>query len=220
MTPACRLSTMTLLALLLRADPAAAVGIHLSEVLYDAVGSDDGKVFVELFGPPGLSLEGFQLEGVNGSGGGVSPVLSLSGAVPADGFFVVADSRGGITDVAEADLLLDFDFQNGPDSVVLRGPLGGVLDALGYGAFGAGDVFAGEGMAAPDAPAGQSLARHFADVDSDDNAADFVVLAQPTPGHGPLLVPEPGTGLLLGAGLCGIASLRSRRARPPRADPR
>ena len=65
---------------------------------------------------------------------------------------------------------LNFDFQNGPDSVVLRDALGTAVDALGYGIFAAGEVFAGEGSPAPDPAAGSSLARVFADVDTDDNA--------------------------------------------------
>jgi hypothetical protein len=180
----------------------------ISEVLYDAAGSDDGRSFVELYGVPGTSLDGVRLEGVNGAGGGVGPVVALAGAIPADGFFVVADEQsGGGTLVAEADLVLNFDFQNGPDSIVLRsGEV--VLDALGYGAFGAGDVFAGEGQPAPDVPADSSLARVFADVDSDDNLADFAVLSSPTPGSGPRLVPEPSTAVLLGAGLLWLGGHR------------
>ncbi len=50
-----------------------------------------------------------------------------------------------------------------------------VLDALGYGDFAPEEVFAGEGAAAPDAPAGSSLARRFANADSDDNLSDFSV---------------------------------------------
>jgi hypothetical protein len=96
---------------------------------------------------------------------------------------------------------------------VLRGPAG-VVDALGYGVFAADEVFAGEGSPAPDAPADSSLARPFADVDSDDNAADFVVLGTPTPGHGTLLVPEPASAWLLAAGLVGIARSRRRAWRP------
>ena len=84
---------------------------------------------------------------------------------------------------------------------------------MGYGVFGAGEGFAGEGAPAPDAAAGASLARRFADLDLDDNAADFVVLDVPTPGTGPLTaVPEPSTGLLLAGGLALIARL-SRRSR-------
>jgi len=187
----------------------------LSEVYYDAPGTDDGLVFVELHGAPGTDLAGLVIEGINGSGGSVTVSLALSGLIPADGLFVVADAdSGGLSAVAGADLLLDFDFQNGPDSVLLRSETG-VLDALGYGAFGAGDVFAGEGGPAPDPAAGSSLARVFADLDTDDNVADFQVLGVPTPGSAPLSVAEPGAGILLLPGLAALATLsgRARRSR-------
>ncbi len=61
------------------------------------------------------------LEGVNGANGAVGPVLELSGSIPEDGVWVVADLTGeGLSFVAEADLFLNFDFQNGPDSSVTR----------------------------------------------------------------------------------------------------
>jgi hypothetical protein len=95
------------------ASPAAALPL-ISEAFYDAVGSDDGLCFVEISGAPGTSLDGYTLEGVNGSNGSVGPVLALSGSIPADGLFVVADDLGGgVSSVAEADQILDFDFQNG-----------------------------------------------------------------------------------------------------------
>jgi len=187
----------------------------LSEVFYDASGSDDGLSFVELFGTPGTPLDGLSIEGVNGSGGAIGPVIALSGVIGADGLFVVADAdSSGATSVAGFDLLANFDFQNGPDSIVLRSAEA-VLDAVGYGSFAAGDVFAGEGSAAPDAPAGSSLARLFADVDSDDNALDFVVLAEPTPGSAALAtpLPEPEPALLLSLGLMGLAVAGRRRPR-------
>ena len=186
----------------------------LSEVYYDAVGSDDTLVFVELYGAPGTDLSGLVLEGVNGSNGSVGPVVTLSGVIPLDGLFVVADGdTGGTTAVANADLVTNFDFQNGPDSIVLRSGAV-VLDAIGYGVFGPGEIFAGEGSPAPDPPAGMSLARVFADLDSNDNATDFVVAA-PTPGTAPLSgVPEPGTAGSLGLGLAGLGCLgRLGRAR-------
>jgi hypothetical protein len=213
-----RLPRLCPLLLALVAAPAGAMTLRISELLYDAEGADDGRVFVELHGPGGLDLEGFTLEGVNGSDGRVGPVLSLSGLLPEDGFFVIADTAGGTSEIAGANLLLDFDFQNGPDSVVLRGAGGELLDALGYGSFGPDDVFAGEGSPAPDAPSGHSLARRFADLDTDDNAADFEVLETPTPGSG-VLVPEPGAGPLLGVALLGLAAFRRLRSSPPRVAP-
>ncbi len=182
----------------------------ISEIYYDAVGADDGKVFVELYGDPGSSLEGLRLEGTNGSNGSIVFAQTLTGSFPADGFFVVADGDAlGATSVAEADWIVgNIDHQNGPENLLLfSGET--LIDALGFGAFGAGDVYQGEGQPAADAPAGSSLARVFANRDSGDNATDFEVLASPTPGTGPLAaVPEPGTAGLL---LLGLGALAWRR---------
>jgi len=196
---------------LLAAGAARALPV-ISELYYDAPGSDDGLSFVELHGLPGTSLEGLALEGINGTNGAAGPTILLSGEIGASGLFVVADRRtDGTSSVAGADLLANFDFQNGPDSVVLRREAT-VLDALGYGTFVAGEINAGEGAPAPAVAAGSSLARRFADVDTQDNAADFVVLAAPTPGTADFApVPEPGSALLLGLGLGGLASVRERR---------
>jgi hypothetical protein len=183
--------------LLLGAAPAGAAPL-LSEVFYDAVGSDDGQSFIEIWGAPGTSLSGLTIEAINGAGGGVTHSLALSGTIGASGLFVIADgATAGGTSVANANLVLDFDFQNGPDSVVLRNATG-VLDAVGYGVFAAGDVFAGEGASAPDPAPGSSIARRFADLDTGDNAADWLGGA-PTPGVASFRpVPEPSPLLLFG----------------------
>ena len=102
------------LALLLGLPSAAAALPLISEVFYDAVGSDNGFSFVELSGAPGTSLEGWTLEGVNGAGGAIGPVIALGGVIAADGLFVVADrDNDGMTFVAGADWVENFDFQNG-----------------------------------------------------------------------------------------------------------
>ena len=206
-------------ALCLGFTPAAGSALVISELLYDAVGADDGLSFVELYGAPGTSLEGLVVEGVNGSGGAVTHSLSLAGSVPDDGIFVLADGQAGAASfVVGADLVLEFDFQNGPDSIVLRSG-DTVLDALGYGAFGPDDVFAGLGNPAPDVPAGSSLARRFANVNSGDNFADFIALTTPTPGSAPLaIVPEPGTAPLLAGGLAGLGLGGRRLSRARRVD--
>ncbi len=183
----------------------------ISEVFYDALGSDSGQVFVELFGSPGVSLAGLTLEAVNGDNGAVHAAAELSGVFGSSGFFVVADTRAdGTSDVTPADLLIEFDPQNGPDSVrLVQGTT--VLDALGFGVFAPGQFFAGEGAPAEDAPGGESLHRVFANVDTDDNSVDFARGA-PSPGFGVTAVPEPGSALLAMVGLLGLASFGRRRA--------
>jgi hypothetical protein len=182
----------------------------ISEVFYDAVGSDDGQSFVELSGEPGASVNGLVLTGINGSNGAAGPILELTGVFGDDGLYVVADrTSDGTTFVPGADLLLNFDFQNGPDSLVLADEFG-VLDSLGYGEFAPDEIFAGEGTPAPDVAAGESLARLFADVDLDDNALDFVAEPVPTPGVAVFAsVPEPGSALLAGMGLLVLGRMRS-----------
>jgi hypothetical protein len=196
---------------LLAAAPAHALPL-ISELYYDAVGTDDGKSFVELYGTPGASLDGLRLEVVNGDNGVVVTALNLSGVFAGSGLFVVADrTSAGTTTVGGADLLLDFDIQNGPDSLVLRAATT-VLDAVGFGVFDPPLIFAGEGAPAVDVPAGSSLARRFANVDTGDNASDFLELAVPTPGSAPVApVPEAGTASLCGLGLAGLASRRRAR---------
>src|SRR5262249_6456588 len=169
------------LGICLAAPLASQASTLLSEVFYDAVGTDDGLSFVELYGQPGTDLSGFVIQGINGTGGTVTDNVALSGVIPADGLYVVADGlAGGTPQVAGADLIANFDFQNGPDSVVLLSGAS-VLDAVGYGVFAASDVFAGEGSPAPDPAAGSSIARRFANLDTNDNASDWIA-ATPTPG--------------------------------------
>jgi hypothetical protein len=184
----------------------------ISEVLYDAVGTDNGNVFVELFGTPGAILDGLLLEGVNGADGSVYSSITLSGVIPADGVFIIGDDSGdGTTLVGNADLVMNVDFQNGPDSVVLRNT-GGVLDALGYGDF-TGGVFAGEGNAAPDVPGGISLARVNPLLDSNNNLTDFMSLDVPTPGSVPVsAVPLPPAVMLFLSGMAGLVGVARRRA--------
>ncbi|GMQ88755.1 MAG: hypothetical protein BMS9Abin09_0191 [Gammaproteobacteria bacterium] len=179
----------------------------ISELFYDASGTDAGQVFVELFGTPGESLDGLVLEGINGTGGTVYTSLNLSGVIPGDGVFVIGDNNGGSTSVPNADLIADIDYQNGPDSVVLRNDAV-ILDAVGYGSFGGSSIFAGEGAAATDPASGSSIARFNPLLDSGDNSVDFIVLETPTPGVVPLVssVPLPAGIWLFISGLLPLLS--------------
>jgi hypothetical protein len=167
-------------------------------------------MFIELYGAPGDSLSGLSLQGIKGTTGLAYVTLNLSGTFNANGLFVLADDSGdGTSKVQNADLILNFDLQNGPDSVQLKSG-GSVIDALGYGVFGTGTFFAGEGTPAPGTAPGQSLARRYADIDTNDNAADFVVQSTPTAGQA-LPAPLPGSLWLLLSGLLGTVAIGRRR---------
>jgi hypothetical protein len=182
----------------------------ISELFYDAAGTDSGQVFVELYGTPGTLVDGLFLDGINGSDGSVYHTVTLTGVIDSDGVFVIGDDDGsGNTLVSNADQVADVDFQNGPDSILLR-DASGVLDALGYGDFSSA-VFAGEGNAAVDVTGGWSLARTVL-LDSDDNAADFTGLDTPTPGSVPVsAVPVPPALALFLSGLVGLVGVSRRK---------
>lgn len=153
--------------------------VLISEILYDSSGAPDVQSFIELYGPPGLSLEGFSLSGLNGNEGDTYVTIPLSGVIGADGLFVMAHPNGSAA--AQADALNALvDFQNGPDSVMLNYGEA-VLDAIGYGTFSERNFFAGEGRAVAGHVIGQSLQRNAQMTDTDDNAADFSSQT-PTPG--------------------------------------
>jgi uncharacterized protein (DUF2141 family) len=156
-------------------------GLLIAEFAYDSAGSPDTETFVELVGPPGMSLDGVAIVGVNGNGGAVYHQITLSGTIGARGRYVVAHPQSSGAILAAADMLdSKVDYQNGPDSIQLRyGAV--VLDAVAYGTFGSGDVPAGEGAPAMVAGVGLSLSRDRSDSDSNNNAVDFRAVA-PTPG--------------------------------------
>ncbi|MBI2504544.1 MAG: hypothetical protein HYW07_15085 [Candidatus Latescibacteria bacterium] len=169
----------------------------IQEVLYDGPGTDADDVFTEIAGPPGDSLDGWTLIGINGGDGAIYRTVNLTGAViPVDGVLVIATSVAVGDLLAQRDFVGEVDWQNGPDAVQLRDPQGNIVDALQYGD--AGIFNAGEGAPAATVPAGQSLSRDSAGTDTDNNSADFAPLDPPTPGIGPVTGPPAGpTGLVV-----------------------
>ncbi|MCB9507902.1 MAG: lamin tail domain-containing protein [Myxococcales bacterium] len=159
----------------------ATAQVVISEIWYDTPGGDN-QCFVELHGPAGLSLSGWSLVGINGSNGAEYATIALTGSIGSDGLFVVADtSASGEVGAAADQRSADADFQNGPDSVQLVFD-GTVVDAIGYGTFGRGDTFAGEGSSATPPSDTASLARDVDYTDTDNNRADFSAHQPPTPG--------------------------------------
>ncbi|HRZ11328.1 MAG TPA: thrombospondin type 3 repeat-containing protein [Kiritimatiellia bacterium] len=117
----------------------------ISEVQANDAGGDDAQ-FVELVAPAGLNLRGYALTHHDGNDSGDNdlwPYVFGDVIVPNDG---LADIEGralgfvvvGQAPVANVDLLLPGDLQNGPDGLVLTAPDGAVADAVAWG--GAGDL--------------------------------------------------------------------------------
>ena len=92
----------------------------INELHYDNSGSDVGE-FVEVAGPAGLDLAGWQLMGYNGNGGATYTTVSLTGLLTDQGGCIGA--RG----FAIAGL------QNGaPDGLALIDPSGAVIEFISY----------------------------------------------------------------------------------------
>ncbi len=165
--------------------------LMLHELLYDAAGSDtDGNEFVELYGEPGTEITGYKVLFINGADGQPTGSIEIpeGSLIPGDGIYLIADARTGqegVSNIAGADLIDNFDPQNGPDCAQLIDDAGALVDALGYGsplpALAADGNPCYEGTAAAKVGSGQSLSR-AAGADTGDNAADFGALAAPTPG--------------------------------------
>lgn len=152
------------------ATPGPHADIKINEVHINTPGTDHG-CFVELYFPEGTSLDGYSLVGVNGNNNLEYNIIALDGyAIPADGFFVIAQDDTVLT----ADLISTLvDYQNGPDNIQLR-YMGTIVDAIGYGTFSASEYFAGEGTAVPLVLDSQSYSRIPDGNDTNDNAVDFL----------------------------------------------
>jgi hypothetical protein len=163
----------------------------ITELLYDIPGSDtDGDLFIELAGEASTEISGYEIAFVNGSDGKIYDTISISddSFIPEDGVFVIADAitgSPGTSRVESADLIVNFDPQNGPDGVQLLDDAGILIDAVGYGEpmveLAENDLVAYEGTPAVDVGSGMSIAR-VDTFDTDDNSLDFIQLEVPSPG--------------------------------------
>ncbi|MFC4639212.1 lamin tail domain-containing protein [Deinococcus hohokamensis] len=146
----------------------------INEVFYDSAGTDAGT-FIELRGPAGKSLSGYTLAAYD-TAGTQYRTITLSGTIPASGYFVVAQD----TTVPGRTLVNSgADLNNGSTSLRLLSS-STVIDALAYGTP---TTSRGEGSPAPTTGAGSALARVPDGTDTNANSADFRVQAA-TPGAG------------------------------------
>ena len=156
-----------------RLDVSAATvpSVYLSEIHYDNTGTDAGEA-IEITGPAGTDLTGWQVVLYNGNGGASYDTQTLSGTIPATctarGVVVLNYAVNGI--------------QNGsPDGVALVNADGQVVEFLSYEgtfaatngpALGVTSVDIGVSEAGTEA-LGQSLQRSSADVWSGPKTSTF-----------------------------------------------
>lgn len=189
-----RLKAILLLCLLA---PAAFGQVIINEFLYDTVGRDDSTLmYTEIYGPAGTDLTGWTLVGINGNGGTSYRTVTLSGSIPADGYFVI----GNRPNVQNVDQVLNtnsdagIDWQNAGsssgedcDGVELHNNTGQLVDNVCYGPCASGHICNGEGGSnAPDPFPSQgvnySLARIPDHSDTDNNGTDWAQASSLTPG--------------------------------------
>jgi len=145
--------------------------LKINEVVFDDAGTDD-RNYIEILGPPNLLLTGYQLACINGPENGCAPynVVNLSSyTIPADGFLVLAQSA----DVPNADAVssTNFNFQNGPDGLLLMfGEQ--VIDGFCYGEMTC-DGCEGSPITPITGTDTDSWCRSPDGFDTNDNASDF-----------------------------------------------
>lgn len=105
--------------------------LWINEVLYDPLGADGGKEFIELRTHPHTAVDGVRLHGINGSNGQpLFRAIPLTGRSDADGFFLL----GGY-EIDDRDQNLPTQLQNGPEALWLEACDGSLLDSMTYGGW-------------------------------------------------------------------------------------
>jgi len=163
--------------------------VVINEFIYDAVGTDTGKEWIELFNYStfSVSLQGWSVEKANSEDWSAATTLfTISDkSVSGESYFLCAQS--GLGSTLGADFYLD-GADEWKDSaglnnsskcgVRLKDNLGNIIDYVGYNWA--------SGLAENNSPVGpatapKSISRKTAGTDTNDNYADFEVLAAPTP---------------------------------------
>jgi len=150
--------------------------VRLSEI---GPGDAGAEPFVELQGDPGLDLSEFSLR-LEGGGGRGSATVPLTGRVPPDGFLVVARSEAGPALAGVTDLRADLPFAGLPLRVELRWREV-VADAVAL-TRASKDVRPAESLPLTLEGSVAAVGRDVNGRDRDDNAADWVAWAAPSPG--------------------------------------
>jgi hypothetical protein len=125
--------------------------VYLNEIRTNDESTDDGE-FIELIGPAGRDISGWQFEHYNGSGGDLifSFTIPANTFIPDDGVTDISGQPIGFIVIKRTDhTVTNFDLewgsnslQNGPDGILLRDQSGDRVQALTWN--GMGDLSGGD----------------------------------------------------------------------------
>ncbi len=177
----------------------------LGEVLTGGM-NNASQEFIELYNAAGIpiNVSGWKVVYRSASGNtnlAVYPFGSDATVSSHDYFLLV---HSGQTVGAEPDGAFSASLGSPGGGLAILDAIGTIVDSLGWGT--ATNSFV-EGTAAAAPPAGSSLARTVM-VDTDNNAADFLIAAVPTPGKPAGAVPLPAAFWLFGSAFVGLMGVR------------
>jgi hypothetical protein len=191
------------------------------EVMYNPTGADDGREWVEIYNPDAVDIDLSDYALGWGGDDYTLGTLALSGVIAPGEVWVVG---GPTSDAGNGNPVFDQVADMGPDlenpgfifapaaGIAIFDVTGGPItvasvpvDAFIYG----GTLFSTNSRGLIDetgAPGAVEFTSPFfgAGQSAEFDGTGWVAAATPTPGS----TPEPGTGLLLGLGLMGLARLR------------
>lgn len=167
--------------------------VVLNEIYLEAAAKDeDGVLFIELYGTPGLTVGGYKINFVKGGDGKVYDTITLpkEARLRPDGYFVIADGKKGApgsSKVPGADLVDNFHPKNGSGALQLLDAARKLVDVVGYGKelkpTAENKLATSEGKPVAAVTKGHSLERKEPGLDSNNNDQDWVDRKVPTPGR-------------------------------------
>lgn len=189
---------LTLLLAVLALAMAAPAQVMINEILYDTQSTDDPNLlYTEIYGPAGTNLTGWTLVGLNGGQGGAEyRTVTLTGSIPADGYFVI----GNTAQVPNVDFVCGgganagVDWQNAGstdgddcDGIDLRNGDGELIDHVCYGPCATAGACTMSGPEnAPDPFPSQGINKAIAripDHTDTDAGTDWLISETLTPGQ-------------------------------------
>ncbi|MEM3341250.1 MAG: hypothetical protein QW728_01015, partial [Thermoplasmata archaeon] len=152
--------------------------VVINEIFYDMPGTDYVE-FIELYGTPGMSLNGYYINFTNGANGQQYDSISLSGySIGPSGFFLIATNSTAYPDADIIDTPSSNWLQNGPGDMVYLNNSGGIVDLVAYAGNDTHTV--AEGWPTISVSAGYSIGRLPDGRDTNNNSEDFFNMT-PTP---------------------------------------